>query len=209
MKRKTFLLIALAAVLAITLIGCAKKIVSCPPGAQIESKTINFICPNCGAEYQAQAIKCAGEKHYRIDTTCPVCGFNYKYRIPYWPYPYIWTDYYFYGGWWYHGSYWNSYWRHQYQYNTGTTPAKPPTPPPSQGGGGVKPPPRPPMPPPRVTSTNHGYIQQPPIPVRPSAPMAERQIQAPIPRPPAVQVQPMPIAPPSSPAAPSSQPRQR
>jgi predicted RNA-binding Zn-ribbon protein involved in translation (DUF1610 family) len=185
-------LFAIAAVAAF--IGCARNVPKCPPGSLVETKVVRFICPRCGAEYEVNAMKCAGGDHYWIDTTCPVCGYNYLYNIPRWPYPYVWDDYYFYNGFWYQHDYWNRYWR--YGYRAPVTPTPPPT---------TMPPRRPPQPPPQPRvpirqpqPPRSGNMQRPPIPAPPPAPIMQREApSSPPPAPPPVPVRPTPEAPPA------------
>ena len=196
----SFLSLSIVAVI-VPLVGCAKKAAPCPPN-MIERTFIKFICPQCGAEYQVEAVKCINEARYRLDTTCPVCGYNYRNVIVRWPYPYIWDNYYFYNGWWYQRDYWLRYWPY---------PSHPiirvvPTPlPPSVGRTNPMPQPRPQPPgihrpePIQPPPPGHGNIQRPPIPGRP--PVIERPPAPPSrpPTPPPVMVRPTPMPPPTPP----------
>lgn len=199
MLRKGFgLSILIIAVFFMPLTGCASamRVKLCPPDAIVSTEMINFVCPHCGASYQAYAVMCAGETRYRVDATCPVCGFNYRYHISQWPYPYVWSDFYFYSGWWYSRDYWGPNWRYPYYPPIVITPPRPP----------IRPPIRPPATsPPGIGRGDRGRIdtppprsgvQHPPVPPRPQAPRVERP--APTSRPPSpppVKVRPRPESP--------------
>jgi predicted RNA-binding Zn-ribbon protein involved in translation (DUF1610 family) len=198
-----YLLASVVIVSMLTLItGCVRRSqLTCAPGTEIDSKMINFICPRCGAGYQAEAVLCAGENHYQVDTTCPVCGYNYKHTFLWWPYPYTWADYYFYNSHWYPREYWNRYWSYPY-YPAITVPQRPavptqprtPTPPPAprpnRGQVPMQPPP----------SKIGSGVQRPPVPVRPPAPITRNPApQTRPPAPPPVTVKSAPVPPPTPP----------
>lgn len=194
-KSLCLLMLAIAILLILFTGGCAVRVRPCPPSAIVSTEMMNFVCPQCGVGYQAYAVMCAGESRYRVGTTCPVCGFNYRYNVSRWPYPYVWSDYYFYGGWWYHHNYWNQYWHYSPPYRPPVIvipprpPVRPPvTPPPGVGRGDrgrIDTPPR-----------LRNDVQRPPVPPRPQAPRVERP--APTSRPPSpppVNVRPRPEPP--------------
>lgn len=204
-------LLALLAVAAMPVfVGCTKNILTCPPGSAVKTKVIRFICPRCGAEYEVDAIKCAGDAHYRLDTTCPVCGYNYRYSIPRWPYPYLWDQYYFYNGFWYEHDYWNRYWAYGYHAPVAPVPTPPRT---TRPPGKSEPPhiPEPPIRQPQPTRNpappirqpqppRRGNIQRPPVPFAPPAPIVRNPapvIRPPSPPPVTVRPTPEPEAPPA------------
>ena len=108
-KKIAFVLLLIGILFAV---GCAKRApVACTPGTPgVERMTIHFVCPVVGASYETEVYKCAGDKHFRMDIICKLCGRRHSYAVRYWPTDYWTTDYYFYGGWFYPRQYWVRYW---------------------------------------------------------------------------------------------------
>jgi hypothetical protein len=111
MSKLRFALIAVT-LMCIALVSCAaRRPTPCiigDPG--VEVMTIQFVCPNVGASYETTVIKCPRDRHFRMDFICQLCGHRHSYNLTYFPYPYRWSDFYFYGGFWYQSNYWQRYW---------------------------------------------------------------------------------------------------
>ena len=179
-------------VLAFAAIGTSQVINVPPPVplqpfcAEIQTTTIQFVCPNCGASYETIAVLCEGEVQYRVDSTCPNCGYNYYYQISRWPQSYASLGFYFYDGYWYHRNYWNRYWRFPFYPRNYSRSAQRPffrTAPHSRSFGPGQG---------RIDTPYRGNRQQAPIPHRPVAPRGiERSTPTPH-SPPAIRVRPSP-----------------
>lgn len=144
----------------------------CLPGDPgVEAITIQFACPNVGASYETVVIKCPGDTHYRMDFVCQLCGRRHNYSIRYLPYPYVWSEFYFYDSHWYTSLWWRQHWPHNFYPPRGYRPGPPPL---------IRQPVRPPI----------GQPIRPPVgsPDRPLVsppsqdPRKSRELQSPVPR---------------------------
>ena len=190
MSRWRFALIAFAIFVCVIFAGCAiRRLTPClvgDPGVQV--MTVRFVCPYVGASYETTVIKCPGDRHFRRDFICQLCGRRHHYDLEYLPYPYLWNDYYFYGGYWYSSYYWQRHWSYPPSYGRRSIPLRPPVYVPA------RPPARPPV----------GPAQDP---------QRSRELRSPVPSPPRY-TQPKPSASPAprpepirvAPPAPSQSP---
>lgn len=114
--------------LALVFAGCAKRVVvACTPVTPgVEKMTIQFVCPYVGASYQTEVFKCPGDKHYRMNFVCQLCGHRHRYVINYWPHDYWPYGYYFFGGWFYPLNYWQRYGPYYYYPRGVPPPVRPP-----------------------------------------------------------------------------------
>lgn len=83
-KRNAALLFCFALTFAgCVFVGCAKRIPAlCSPTAPgVEKMTIQFVCPYVGASYPVEVFKCPGDKHFRVDIVCKLCGRRHHQTI--------------------------------------------------------------------------------------------------------------------------------
>lgn len=160
------------------------------PGVRV--MTVQFVCPYLGASYETTVVKCPGDRYFRIDLVCALCGRRHHYSMRDVPYPYRWNDFYFYNGWWYQSHYWQQHWpyrNHSPSYRPRSRPGQsnpPPIRPPDRPI--VRPPDRPPVNPsvrrPENPPQRSRQLQSPipPIPrnVRPSSPLSRLPRPGPI-----------------------------
>ena len=197
MSRWKFALIVVF--MSVLFTSCAvRRLTPCLPGdPSVQVLTIQFVCPNEGASYETTVIKCPGDRLYRMDFVCQLCGQRHHYNLKYLPYPYRWNDYYFYNGWWYQSYYWQRHWPYM-----GPPPIYRPWQPRQSNPPSVRPPARPPARPPEDPTQDPQRSRE----LHSPAPPAPRYAQ---PAPPAPRPEPIRVAPPvrSSPPTRDQSPR--